>query len=93
MAKVNVLLVDDEKPFVETLTKRLTKRGLEISAAYDGPGALSKLAEDHTLEVVILRAHGGDESTCGQEKDKPHHGVLRVTWCRGRLQERQPPGP
>jgi DNA-binding NtrC family response regulator len=54
MAKVNVLLVDDEKPFVETLSKRLTRRELSISAAFDGPGALEQLAQDQTLEVVIL---------------------------------------
>jgi len=54
MAKVNVLLVDDEVPFVETLTKRLARRNLEITPAYDGREALEKLAESRTVEVVIL---------------------------------------
>ncbi|MCP4369505.1 MAG: response regulator, partial [Deltaproteobacteria bacterium] len=31
MTKANLLLVDDEIPFVETMAKRLTKRDLTIS--------------------------------------------------------------
>ena len=54
MARVNVLLVDDEERFVETLTKRLNKREVKVSAAYDGSGALDALAADGTLEVVVL---------------------------------------
>jgi DNA-binding NtrC family response regulator len=54
MALANVLLVDDEIPFVETITKRLTKRNLDIVAAYSGDEALAKLKENQNLEVVIL---------------------------------------
>jgi DNA-binding NtrC family response regulator len=54
MAKANVLLVDDEAPFVEAITKRLSKRGLDITPAYAGTEALEKLEQDRTLEVVIL---------------------------------------
>jgi DNA-binding NtrC family response regulator len=54
MAKVNVLLVDDEIPFVEALTKRLTRRELQITAAHDGEQALAALERDNTLEVVVL---------------------------------------
>jgi len=54
MTKVNVLLVDDEAPFVATLTKRLSKRDLKITPAYDGREALKKLDDDRALEVVIL---------------------------------------
>jgi DNA-binding NtrC family response regulator len=54
MARANVLLVDDEAPFVEALTKRLSKRALDITPAYDGTQALEKLEQSRTLEVVIL---------------------------------------
>jgi len=54
MATAKVLLVDDEKPFVETMIKRLNKRDLEITAAFDGEQALQKLEEDKGIEVVIL---------------------------------------
>ena len=48
-----VLLVDDEVPFVETMTKRLSKRQLKVLPAYSGREALEKLAEN-AVDVVIL---------------------------------------
>ncbi len=54
MGIANVLLVDDEEPFVETLTKRLTKRGLDIKDALSGPVAIDLLKEHPKIEVVIL---------------------------------------
>jgi DNA-binding NtrC family response regulator len=49
-----VLLVDDEKPFVETMTKRLTKRNLKVITACSGQEALEKLSKNRNLDVVIL---------------------------------------
>ncbi|MBU4001545.1 MAG: response regulator [Proteobacteria bacterium] len=54
MAIANVLLVDDEVPFIETMTKRLTKRDLEVYGANDGNEALKKLSQHRSVEVVIL---------------------------------------
>jgi DNA-binding NtrC family response regulator len=54
MAKANVLLVDDEVPFVETMTKRLSKRDLQVSTAFSGAEALEKLEKERRVEVVIL---------------------------------------
>ena len=54
MAMANVLLVDDEVPFVETMTKRLTKRDLDVSTAFNGQEALDKLENSRSIEVVIL---------------------------------------
>ena len=54
MSTVQVLLVDDEVSFVETLTKRLSKRSLEITAAHGGKEALSALDKNRMIEVVIL---------------------------------------
>ena len=48
-----VLLVDDEVPFVETMTKRLSKRQLVVVPAYSGREALEKL-EKNGVDVVIL---------------------------------------
>jgi DNA-binding NtrC family response regulator len=53
MLSTNVLLVDDEVPFVDTMTKRLTKRNLTILTAYSGPEALDVLKEKR-VDVVIL---------------------------------------
>ncbi len=40
-----IMLVDDEVPFVETMTKRLAKRDLTIVSAHSGPEALMKLGQ------------------------------------------------
>lgn len=54
MSIANVLLVDDEKPFVETMTKRLTKRDIAITTAFSGKEGLEQLESHPNLEVVIL---------------------------------------
>lgn len=54
MAIAKVMLVDDEVPFVETMTKRLTKRDLEVKTAFSGKEALEALSKDQAIEVVIL---------------------------------------
>ena len=55
MAIANVLLVDDEVPFVETMTKRLSKRDLQVTTAFSGAEALEKLGQKEShVEVVIL---------------------------------------
>ncbi len=54
MQLANVLLVDDEEPFVQTMVKRLTKRGFDVKYALNGHAALNALAEHPNIEVVIL---------------------------------------
>ena len=54
MSLAKILLVDDERPFVETMIKRLQKRDLEIVPAHDGQEALDVLDQDGQIEVVIL---------------------------------------
>lgn len=50
----NILLVDDEAPFVEALAKRLEKRGVTVSTAMSGPEALEKLNKKPNLDIVVL---------------------------------------
>ncbi len=54
MMKPLVLLVDDEVPFVETMTKRLKKRDLVVNVAYSGQEALDILDKHRNTDVVIL---------------------------------------
>jgi DNA-binding NtrC family response regulator len=54
MNTVKILLVDDEKPFVDTMTKRLKKREIDVVPAHDGFEALTGLEENSGVEVVIL---------------------------------------
>lgn len=51
---MKILFVDDEKAFLDTLAKRLEKRGLSPSAAYGGEEALGFLADHTTTDVVVL---------------------------------------
>jgi two-component system response regulator CpxR len=51
--KIKVLLVDDEKDFVETLALRLEARNLSVSTAFNGDEAISKVQEED-FDVVIL---------------------------------------
>lgn len=48
-----VLLVDDEREFVQTLSERLLMREMSSAVAYDGESALSIVDEDEP-EVMIL---------------------------------------
>jgi len=83
MALANVLLVDDEIPFVETITKRLTKRNLDIVAAYSGDEALEKLKEHQNVEVVILDVKmpgkDGIETLTEIKKRHPLKEVIMLT--------------
>ena len=56
---INILLVDDERDFVEMLTLRLTDAGHRVRAAFSGQEALAILAEDEgerlpEIDVVVL---------------------------------------
>jgi len=48
-----VLLVDDEREFVQTLSERLQMRDMGSAVAYDGESALAMIGEDEP-EVMIL---------------------------------------
>jgi DNA-binding NtrC family response regulator len=53
MATDRVLLVDDEKDFVEVLAERMRSRGLEVTCATSGREAISAV-EEETFDAVIL---------------------------------------
>ena len=48
-----VLLVDDEKDFLDTMSERLTARGLSVATSADPTEAL-KTAKDRAVDVVVL---------------------------------------
>ncbi len=54
MMDANVLLIDDEKAFVETMAKRLNKRKLNVAKAFSGEQALEHLSLNPKVDVVIL---------------------------------------
>lgn len=54
MTTIKLLLVDDERAFLDTMTKRLEKRQIAVSAVYSGTDALTELEKNKKIEVVIL---------------------------------------
>ncbi len=54
MNKIKLLLVDDEKAFLDTITKRLEKRDLEVFAVYSGKEALAEIENNKKIETVVL---------------------------------------
>ena len=49
----HILIVDDEKDFVDALAERLTIREYNAAASYSGQDALEKIKE-HNYDIVIL---------------------------------------
>ncbi|MEW5763611.1 MAG: response regulator [Acidobacteriota bacterium] len=53
MRVIRLLLVDDESRYVETLSKRLTARGLYVEGVHSGKEAIAVL-ESRPFDVVLL---------------------------------------
>jgi DNA-binding response OmpR family regulator len=51
--KIKILLVDDEKEFIDTLATRLEIRKFSVSIAYSGQEALDLMKHD-SFDVVVL---------------------------------------
>ena len=84
MTLTNVLLVDDEKPFVETMVKRLTKRNLSVIVALNGQEALKQLEENQDIEVVILDVKmPGIDGIETLRRIKSQHPLLEVIMLTG----------
>lgn len=54
MDTVTVLIIDDEEAFLNSLKKRLEKRGIHVLTAVGGPEGLDILKERRNIDVVIL---------------------------------------
>jgi DNA-binding NtrC family response regulator len=78
----NVLLVDDEVEFLETLVKRLKKRNLSVTGVNSGEQALEALAQD-PVDVVVLDVKmpgmGGLETLREIKKRCPLVEVIMLT--------------
>ena len=80
--KLRVLLVDDEKEFVESLSERLELRNLKAKVAYDGEQALQAVQEDKPDVMILdLRMPGidGIEVLRKMKKDHPKVPVVILT--------------
>jgi DNA-binding NtrC family response regulator len=85
MIEPSVLVVDDEVQFVETLVKRLSKRGVRVSSAHGGREALDALSGGETarIDVVVLDVKmpvmDGLETLTEIKKDHPLVEVVMLT--------------
>ena len=80
--KTRVLLVDDEKDFVETLSQRLEVREFDVMTALSGDEALN-LIRENDFDVVILDVQmpgkNGVETLIEIKKIKPLVYVIMLT--------------
>ena len=51
--KISVLLVDDEKDFVETLAERLELRDYKVTTAFSGDEAI-KLVKENDFDIIVM---------------------------------------
>lgn len=54
MTPFHILLLDDEKPLIETLAQRLRQRGFIVECAFSGIEALNQLNTDTSIDVVVM---------------------------------------
>lgn len=59
--RLRLLLVDDEVGFVNVLTKRISRRGIDVTTAYSGSEALQALRQqDFDVAVLDLKMEDMD---------------------------------
>jgi len=79
-----VLLVDDERAFVDSLGKRLNARGLSVETANSGEGAI-EMAERLAFDVIVLDlampGMDGIETLKQLREDHPDLQVILLTGC------------
>ncbi|WP_321494103.1 response regulator [uncultured Desulfobacter sp.] len=80
---VKILIVDDEKDFVEMFSLRLSKQGEMVSSAYSGQRALD-LLETTKIDVVILDIRmPGMDGIETLKKIKAKHPLVEVILLTG----------
>lgn len=87
--EIKILLVDDEKQFVDTLAERLAMRGFSARVVYDGPQALKAVEEPTDVIVLDLRMPGMDgfEVLRSVKKSNPQVQVIILTGHGGDAEE------
>ena len=80
---VKVLIVDDEIDFLETIVKRLDKRGINTVGASSGEEALEKMGHDEfdviLLDIKMAGGLDGLDTLHGIKELKPLTQVILLT--------------
>lgn len=83
MDPFNVLFVDDEVDFLETLLKRMKKRDLEVSGVKSGEEALEFL-DQNSVDVVVLDVKmPGMDGIQALKEIKTRHPLIEVVMLTG----------
>lgn len=81
---IKVLLVDDERSFVETLGRRLTLRQFVVHQAYDADTAMTVLADNPNIDVVVLDVKmPGTDGLTAIKSIKRRHPLIEVILLSG----------
>lgn len=84
MSVATVLLVDDEKAFVEAMTRRLTKRDVTVRNAFSGQECLDALTTMADVEVVVLDVKmPGIDGVDTLKRLKAEHPLVEVIMLTG----------
>ena len=79
-----LMLVDDELAYLETLIKRLTRRGYAVRSAGGGQEALDELARDPDVDVVVLDVRmPGMDGIETLRRLKERHPLIEVVMLTG----------
>lgn len=84
-----ILLVDDEKEFVHTLSERLEARNLESSIVYDGEQALESVKRDEPEVMVLDLKMPGIDGLEVLKRVKQEHPCIEVIILTGHGSERE----
>jgi DNA-binding NtrC family response regulator len=83
MAPIHLLLVDDEKDFIETVAQRLNNKGFKATLVFNGQDAFKKIATDETIDVIIMDISmpvvDGLESLQRIKKKRPLIEIIMLT--------------
>jgi len=87
--KRRILVVDDEKDLVDTLTFRLEANGYEVSAAYDGLQGLDKAKKEKPdliiLDLMLPKMDG--YKVCGLLKADSRYSKIPIILFTARAQD------
>ena len=88
MSNKNILLVDDEKDFVDTVAIRLEAKGYDIMRAYSGKEALEKVyaAQPDLIVLDVMMPEMGGFDVCRKLKVDPKYSGIPIIMLTAKFQ-------